>query len=146
MNALIIDDVTVNCRYWTKTWSGIRSCSIWTDWTRPCWAWASVCGATTSTRARCSWRARPASVACASTRAHLRTSPIRMLLIIPNSDLWRAGPSLLLPLVIQGVFFCFFFNIILKRLKVEWWDWSHFKDHSSERNILEFHWFTAIIS
>ena len=39
-----------------------------------------------------------------------------------------------------------FFLIFLKRLKVEWWDWSQFKDHSLERNILEFHWFTTIIS
>ena len=39
-----------------------------------------------------------------------------------------------------------FFFIFLKRIKVEWWNWSHFKDHSSERNILEFHWFTTKIS
>lgn len=94
LTGLLWHEPTLTYRCWTKTWSDTTSFLIRMGWTRPWRAYASACAAITSTRAKCSWRARPASAKSASTRVRRPTSPIRTRPTILNSDLSRVGPYL----------------------------------------------------
>ena len=101
--------ISFSNRYSMKTWRRIRWSIIRMGCIRRCWGSASSYAAITSTKAKCSWRARPASAACALIRVPRKTLPIQMLSIIPNSDLLRVGLSLLsIPVFVAAkTLYCF---------------------------------------